>query len=182
VAPLRLGGLRGKKSTPSVWLGGTGELVAVGKQEQEQERLEHRSHRGKKIWPRYDPGTSRVECTSIYCLECLHFFFINSVAEGSVVSVVFPCGSFGAVGIPLNPGRCWGLGLVMIPRSSRYPLGKIFFVYTVSLLAEGLILETPALYSWALFFSFYLGVPLLPGRIYFHHGGIMQWVLLLFSW
>jgi hypothetical protein len=24
VAPLRLGGLRGKKSTPSVWLGGTG--------------------------------------------------------------------------------------------------------------------------------------------------------------
>jgi hypothetical protein len=31
VAPLRLGGLRGKKSTPSVWLGGTGELVAVGK-------------------------------------------------------------------------------------------------------------------------------------------------------
>jgi hypothetical protein len=37
VAPLRLGGLRGKKSTPSVWLGGTGEFVAVGKQEQEQE-------------------------------------------------------------------------------------------------------------------------------------------------
>jgi hypothetical protein len=36
VAPLRLGGLRGKKSTPSVWLGGTGELVEVGKQEQEQ--------------------------------------------------------------------------------------------------------------------------------------------------
>jgi hypothetical protein len=27
VAPLRLGGLRGKKSTPSVWLGGTGELL-----------------------------------------------------------------------------------------------------------------------------------------------------------
>jgi hypothetical protein len=36
VAPLRLGGLRGKKSTPSVWLGGTGELSDVGKQEQEQ--------------------------------------------------------------------------------------------------------------------------------------------------
>jgi hypothetical protein len=33
VAPLRLGGLRGKKSTPSVWLGGTGELVVVGKLE-----------------------------------------------------------------------------------------------------------------------------------------------------
>jgi hypothetical protein len=42
VAPLRLGGLRGKKSTPSVWLGGTGELIDVGKQEQEQERPEAR--------------------------------------------------------------------------------------------------------------------------------------------
>jgi hypothetical protein len=36
VAPLRLGGLRGKKSTPSVWLGGTGGFFAVGKQEQER--------------------------------------------------------------------------------------------------------------------------------------------------
>jgi hypothetical protein len=34
VAPLRLGGLRGKKSTPSVWLGGTGGLFEVDKQEQ----------------------------------------------------------------------------------------------------------------------------------------------------
>ena len=40
MAPLRLEGLRGKKSTPSVWLGGTGEFLAVGKQE--QERQEHR--------------------------------------------------------------------------------------------------------------------------------------------
>jgi hypothetical protein len=43
VAPLRLGGLRGKKSTPSVWLGGTGELVVVGKQE-----LEQREHQGAR--------------------------------------------------------------------------------------------------------------------------------------
>jgi hypothetical protein len=42
VAPLRLGGLRGKQSTPSVWLGGTGESSTVGKQE--QERQEHRNH------------------------------------------------------------------------------------------------------------------------------------------
>jgi hypothetical protein len=69
VAPLRLGGLRGKKSTPSVWLGGTGEFVAVGKQEQEQERLEHRNHRCKQIRPRYVPETSRVECTVIYCFR-----------------------------------------------------------------------------------------------------------------
>jgi hypothetical protein len=40
VAPLRLGGLRGKKSTPSVWLGGTGGLFAVGKQEQERQEQE----------------------------------------------------------------------------------------------------------------------------------------------
>jgi hypothetical protein len=44
VAPLRLGGLRGKESTPSVWLGGTGESSTVGKQEQEQELQEHKNH------------------------------------------------------------------------------------------------------------------------------------------
>jgi hypothetical protein len=42
VAPLRLGGLRGKESTPSVWLGGTGESSTVGKQEQELQ--EHKNH------------------------------------------------------------------------------------------------------------------------------------------
>jgi hypothetical protein len=34
VAPLRLGGLRGKQSTPSVWLGGTGVVSTVGEREQ----------------------------------------------------------------------------------------------------------------------------------------------------
>jgi hypothetical protein len=38
VAPLRLGGLRGKQSTPSVWLGGTGEFSAVGKRKWQGER------------------------------------------------------------------------------------------------------------------------------------------------
>jgi hypothetical protein len=33
VAPLRLGGLRGKQSTPSFWLGGTGEVSAVVERE-----------------------------------------------------------------------------------------------------------------------------------------------------
>jgi hypothetical protein len=33
VAPLRLGGLRGKQSTPSDWLGGTGVVSTVGEQE-----------------------------------------------------------------------------------------------------------------------------------------------------
>jgi hypothetical protein len=33
VAPLRLGGLRGKQSTPSDWLGGTGVVSTVGEWE-----------------------------------------------------------------------------------------------------------------------------------------------------
>jgi hypothetical protein len=33
VAPLRLGGIRGKKSTPSDWLGGTGVVSMVDKRE-----------------------------------------------------------------------------------------------------------------------------------------------------
>jgi hypothetical protein len=69
VAPLRLGGLRGKKSTPSVWLGGTSEFVAVGKQEQEQERLERRNHCCKQIRPRYVPETNRVDCTVVYFFD-----------------------------------------------------------------------------------------------------------------
>jgi hypothetical protein len=40
VAPLRLGGLRGKQSTPSDWLGGTGVVSTVG----ERERLPFYSH------------------------------------------------------------------------------------------------------------------------------------------
>ena len=55
VAPLRIGGLRGKKSTPSVWLGGTGELIEVGKQEQERQEqgILRQANR-----PRYDPELS----------------------------------------------------------------------------------------------------------------------------
>ena len=33
MAPLQLGGLRGKQSTPSVWLGGTGEPSTVGERD-----------------------------------------------------------------------------------------------------------------------------------------------------
>jgi hypothetical protein len=39
VAPLRLGGLRGKQSTPSVWLGGTGVVSTVGEQERHGARM-----------------------------------------------------------------------------------------------------------------------------------------------
>jgi hypothetical protein len=61
VAPLRLGGLRGKKSTPSVWLGGTGELIEVGKQEQErQEQGIVAASKKAKVCSE----TSRVECIS----------------------------------------------------------------------------------------------------------------------
>ena len=33
VAPLQLGGLRGKQSTPSDWLGGTGVVLTVGEKD-----------------------------------------------------------------------------------------------------------------------------------------------------
>jgi hypothetical protein len=62
VAPLRLGGLRGKKSTPSVWLGGTGELVTVGKQE--QERQERGSHLRPAMRQRY-VVSCRVACIKL---------------------------------------------------------------------------------------------------------------------
>jgi hypothetical protein len=38
VAPLRLEGLRGKQSTPSDWLGGTGEVSTVGERERNEAR------------------------------------------------------------------------------------------------------------------------------------------------
>jgi hypothetical protein len=72
VAPLRLGGLRGKKSTPSVWLGGTGELVEVGKQEQEQLGAGAAGASEpllQQIRPRYVTETNRVECSEIYCCD-----------------------------------------------------------------------------------------------------------------
>jgi hypothetical protein len=37
VAHLRLGGMRGKQSTPTIWLGGTGESSMVGKQKREHQ-------------------------------------------------------------------------------------------------------------------------------------------------
>jgi hypothetical protein len=41
VAPLRLGGLRGKQSNPSVSLGGTGEISTVGEWERQGEWTQH---------------------------------------------------------------------------------------------------------------------------------------------
>ena len=64
MAPLRLRGLRGKESTPRVWLGGIGEFFAVDKQE--QERQEHRNRRGKQIRKRYVPELTRVDCMVSY--------------------------------------------------------------------------------------------------------------------
>jgi hypothetical protein len=56
VAPLRLGGLRGKQSTPSVWLGGTGEFSAVGKRKRQGERTRHDARNVSEVgvWLRYD--------------------------------------------------------------------------------------------------------------------------------
>jgi len=74
VAPLRLGGLRGKKSTPSVWLGGTGGFFAVGKQEREQWELQgvsgQTSRGGEQT--RYAHLNCRVEWL-LYVLVVLRF-------------------------------------------------------------------------------------------------------------
>jgi hypothetical protein len=45
VAPLRLGGLRGKQSTPSDWLGGTSVVSVVGERERHGARGRHRGGR-----------------------------------------------------------------------------------------------------------------------------------------
>jgi hypothetical protein len=52
VAPLRLGGRRGKQSTPRVWLGGTGEHSAVGKRER-RTRQGARDVSEAGVWLRY---------------------------------------------------------------------------------------------------------------------------------
>ena len=56
MAPLRLGGLRGKQSTPSVWLGGTGEPFAVG--ERERQGAQDVSEAGE--WLRYDFNSGKI--------------------------------------------------------------------------------------------------------------------------
>jgi hypothetical protein len=65
VAPLRLRGLRGKKSTPSDWLGGTG----VGLEQEWHGAGAARSARTSSRWAlrqRYAHVFSRVECIVIY--------------------------------------------------------------------------------------------------------------------
>jgi hypothetical protein len=56
VAPLRLGGLRGKQSTPSDWLGGTGVVSTVGERERRGAGAAHRSaghHSRRELRQRY---------------------------------------------------------------------------------------------------------------------------------
>jgi hypothetical protein len=68
VAPLRLGGLRGKQSTPSVWLGGTGEPSAVGERERQGARDAARSS-GRLPKPAKGNGMiliCKVECIFIF--------------------------------------------------------------------------------------------------------------------
>jgi hypothetical protein len=67
VAPLRLGGLRGKQSTPSDWLGGTGEVATVSKQERQGARDINRGadiNRGGRK-EKVCASFSRVECSRL---------------------------------------------------------------------------------------------------------------------
>jgi hypothetical protein len=65
VAPLRLGGRRGKQSTSRVWLGGTGERSTVGEQERRGSEGQ-----GKQR------GSSKAEDDGmVYWLGRMHFYF-----------------------------------------------------------------------------------------------------------
>jgi hypothetical protein len=69
VAPLRLGGLRGKKSTPSDWLGGTGEVSMVSEQERHRAWDVARSagrHPRQAKGHRYAFHIFMVECVRIH--------------------------------------------------------------------------------------------------------------------
>jgi hypothetical protein len=78
VAPLRLGGLRGKKSTPSVWLGGTGELLrSASRSSLEQEQLGEGAAGAsepllQQVRPRYVTETNRAECMVSLLRWCLY--------------------------------------------------------------------------------------------------------------
>jgi len=83
VAPLRLGGLRGKQSTPSDWLGGTGEPSLVGEKKWRRVREATRSV-GR--CPRQARGNGMiligvVECTCIFgnfnVIDVVFFPFIH---------------------------------------------------------------------------------------------------------
>jgi hypothetical protein len=155
VAPLRLGGLRGKKSTPSVWLGGTGEFLRSASRSRSGRS---RNRCGKRIRQRYVPELSRVEWIVIYCcdygcivVECCFqslilckkkrgggYFrrssFLNIVVEGSGNLLWFMLFRFNAVGVwgsrvysfILGVVICSGL-LLLSPWPSRIPLGVNFF-------------------------------------------------------
>jgi hypothetical protein len=65
VAPLRLGGLRGKQSTPSDWLGGTGVVLrSASGSGTEQERHGARGHHSRQAKrQRYGRLFGRIEST-----------------------------------------------------------------------------------------------------------------------
>ena len=56
VAPLRLGGLRGKQSTPSDWLGGTGVVSTV------DERERHRAGATRSVGSSLEAGVKAMIC------------------------------------------------------------------------------------------------------------------------
>jgi hypothetical protein len=67
VAPLRLGGLRGKQSTPSVWLGGTGEFLWSASRSGTERGKRHSARDVSEAgeWQRYD-FNGEVESSFIF--------------------------------------------------------------------------------------------------------------------
>jgi len=106
VAPLRLSRLRGKQSTPSDWLGGTGEVSTVG----EQERQGARDVIEAGVRQRYGLLFGRVECVLFtsaiitvnvlekkvnglpflaLCVLTLLLVFINCSLNGYCINLVY---------------------------------------------------------------------------------------------
>jgi len=67
VAPLRLGGLWGKESTPRIWLGGTSESSTVGKQEQELQEHKNQLMQALRTQVCKSMGVSVLLRVSINC-------------------------------------------------------------------------------------------------------------------
>jgi hypothetical protein len=61
VAPLRLGGLRGKQSTPSDWLGGTGVVSTVGEWERRG------AGAARSAGSSFEAGVKAMVCFSFAC-------------------------------------------------------------------------------------------------------------------
>jgi hypothetical protein len=103
VAPLRLGGLRGKQSTPSVWLGGTGELSAVG---EERQGCEIGTERGTSSeageWQRYDFNLNANRNCNTFRFNCFGLHFNDRCKSKCNPNAIRNCNTFLSICLGLH--------------------------------------------------------------------------------